>query len=95
MWILRSSNDNTERILRITPGSPRTVGRGPRSDFVLSGALISRIHCRLLITNNELTVEDMNSTNGTFVNDQRISQSQLNSGDRLRLGRLELIVSEE
>ena len=95
MWVLRATNDKTERILRITPGNPRTVGRGSRSDFVLTGGLLSRIHCRLLITNNELTVQDMNSANGTFVNDQRVSQSHLSSGDRLRLGRLELIVSEE
>jgi pSer/pThr/pTyr-binding forkhead associated (FHA) protein len=95
MWILRSTNEETERILRVTPGTPRTVGRGPRSDFVVDVTLLSRIHCRLQATQTELTVEDLGSTNGTFVNDRRISESPLQSGDRLRLGRLELVVSQE
>ena len=95
MWILRSTNEETERILRVTPGTPRTVGRGPRADFVVDVTLLSRVHCRLQATQTELTVEDLGSTNGTFVNDRRISESPLQNGDRLRLGRLELVVSQE
>ena len=95
MWILQSTNEETERILRVAPGAPRTVGRGPRADFVVETALLSRVHCRLRATLTELTVEDLGSTNGTFVNDHRVSQSPLRSGDRLRLGRLELVVSLE
>ena len=95
MWILRSTNEEVERILRVTPGTPRTVGRGPRADFVVEAALLSRVHCRLLATQTELTVEDLSSTNGTFVNDRRVSQSALQTGDRLTLGRLELAVSHE
>ena len=95
MWILRSTNEEVERILRVTPGTPRTVGRGPRADFVVEAALLSRVHCRLLATQTELTVEDLSSTNGTFVNDRRVSLSALQTGDRLKLGRLELAVSHE
>ena len=95
MWILRSTNEEVERILRVTPGTPRTVGRGPRADFGVEAALLSRVHCRLLATQTELTVEDLSSTNGTFVNDRRVSQSALQTGDRLKLGRLELAVSHE
>ncbi len=95
MWILQSANEETERILRITPGTPRTVGRGPRADFIVDTALLSRVHCRLQATQTELTVEDLGSTNGTFVNDCRVSESPLRSGDRLRLGRLELLVFQD
>ena len=95
MWILRSTNEETERILRVTPGTSRTVGRGPRSDFVVDAPLLSRVHCRLLATQTELTVEDLGSTNGTFVNAHRVSQSPLQSGDQLKLGRLELQVFQE
>lgn len=95
MWILRSTNEEGERILRVTPGTPRTVGRGPRADFVVEASLLSRVHCRLLATETELTVEDLQSTNGTFVNDRRVSKSALQTGDRLKLGRLELSVSQE
>ena len=93
MWVLRSTNGETDRILRIMAGTPRTIGRGPRADFVVDEALLSRVHCRLSATDTELTVEDLQSTNGTFVNEQRVSQSLLRTGDRLRLGRLELEVA--
>lgn len=98
MWILRSTstdNGETERILRITPGTPRTIGRGPRADFVIDTGLLSRVHCCLEATEAKLTVEDLKSTNGTFVNGRRVSRAPLHSGDRLRLGRLELVVSQE
>jgi pSer/pThr/pTyr-binding forkhead associated (FHA) protein len=98
MWILRSTStniDETERILRVTPGTSRTIGRGPRADFVIDTSLLSRVHCRLEATETELTVEDLKSTNGTFVNGRRVSRTPLQNGDRLRLGRLELVVSKE
>ena len=92
MWILRSTGTK-KRILRITSGSVRTVGRGPRADFVVDAPLVSRVHCRLAATESILTVEDLQSTNGTFVNDRPVAESPLRNGDRLRLGRLELTVS--
>lgn len=92
MWILRSTSDKAERILRVTTGVPRTIGRGPRADFVVDAALLSRVHCRVVATDTEFRVEDLNSTNGTFVNGRRVSQSALRDGDRLTLGRLELEV---
>ena len=71
-----------------------TVGRANRSDFILDAALVSRVHCRLVTdASGELTVEDLDSTNGTFVNDQRVSgRAALSPGDRLRVGRVELSV---
>jgi pSer/pThr/pTyr-binding forkhead associated (FHA) protein len=71
------------------------VGRGPRADFVVDAALVSRVHCHLSTSDAGLAVEDLKSTNGTFVNDERIRKSALRVGDRLRLGRLELSVSEQ
>ena len=93
MWILQSANEETERILRITPGTPRTVGRGPRADFIVDTALLSRVHCRLQATQTELTVEDLGSTNGISVNDHEVQRSTLQDGDRLRIGRVELIIA--
>ena len=97
MWILRSTNDTVRRNLQRLPGTVKTVGRGPTADYTIDAALISRLHCRLTATETELTIEDLDSTNGTFVNNQRIGEnpSALTSGDRLRLGRLELSVARE
>jgi len=93
MWILRSASGRTERILRVTPGTPRTIGRGPRADFIVEAGLVSRVHCRLLASEAELQVEDLKSTNGTFVNGKRVLKASLQEDDRLRLGRLDLEVS--
>ncbi len=97
MWILRS-NDEAEGgpyTFRMTPGRARTLGRGPRADFVLDAALVSRAHCRLVVADDELVVENLSSTNGTFVNDRQVERSILKMGDRLRTGRVELTVSAE
>ena len=97
MWILRS-NDEAEGgpyTFRMTPGRVRTLGRGPRADFVLDAALVSRAHCHLVVTDDELVVENLCSTNGTFVNDRQIERSTLKVGDRLRAGRVELQILAE
>jgi pSer/pThr/pTyr-binding forkhead associated (FHA) protein len=43
------------------------------------------------LPNGELEVQDLNSTNGTFINGTRIQNARLTSGDCLKIGRLELI----
>ena len=88
MWIL-SSSDTT---FRLTSGAIKTVGRAPRADFILDVALVSRLHCRLTAGDDQLEVVDLESTNGTFVNDKRVAQAKLAIGDRLRIGRVELTV---
>ena len=98
MWVLRSTDTSIRCTLRLTPGAEKILGRGPSADFVVDAALVSRVHCRFSVSVDELVVEDLRSTNGTFVNGQRVQQSALRKGDRLRLGRLgrlELSVSHE
>ena len=95
MWVLRSINDDTSHIIHLTSGTLRIVGRGLQADLVIDSMLLSRVHCSLSATDTELLVEDLGSTNGTFVNGKRVSRSRLNNGDRLRLGRLELEVLRE
>ena len=96
MWILTTDDSDVTPpvVIRLANESERTVGRATRSDFVLDAALVSRIHCRLTTdARGDLTVEDLDSTNGTFVNDQRVSgRAVLAPGDRLRVGRVELSV---
>jgi pSer/pThr/pTyr-binding forkhead associated (FHA) protein len=95
MWMLRSSDEaeGGPYTFRMTPGRVRTVGRGPRADFVLDASLVSRLHCRLLVSDGELVVENLGSTNGTYVNDRQVERSKVKVGDRLRVGRVELTVS--
>jgi pSer/pThr/pTyr-binding forkhead associated (FHA) protein len=93
MWILQSSTAGETMItFRLRPGAVKTVGRAPRADFILDAALVSRLHCRLTATAENLEVVDLSSTNGTFVNDRRVEKASLAAGDRLRIGRVELKV---
>jgi len=93
MWILQSAEaDDGPLTFRLQPGAVKTVGRAPRADFVVDAALVSRLHCRLTAGTERVDVEDLSSTNGTYVNDTRVTRAQLASGDRLRVGRVELTV---
>src|SRR5437899_4556625 len=96
MWILQSSNGRTGPLLfRVLPGAVKTVGRAPRADFIVDAALVSRLHCRLEADAERLAVIDLSSTNGTFVNDERVERANMKSGDRLRMGRAELTVEKK
>jgi len=93
MWILESSGSASgELTFRLPPGGIKTVGRAPRADFIVDVALVSRLHCRLEAGDNNLDVIDLSSTNGTYVNGKRVKRARLTSGDRLRVGRVELTV---
>ena len=76
-------------------GAIKTVGRAPRADFILDAALVSRLHCRITAADDDLEVVDLESTNGTFVNDKRIDKAQVKTGDRLRIGRVELSIQKK
>ena len=93
MWILETAEAD-DRVLRfrLSPGAIKTIGRAARADFLLDRALVSRLHCRVTAGPDALEVEDLASTNGTFVNDKRIDRAVVASGDRLRIGRVELKV---
>ena len=96
-WTLRGAvNGDAPVTFRMLPGHPRTVGRATRADFIVDAPLVSRVHCRLSINDEGgLEVEDLRSTNGTFVNERRVEHAVLVPGDRLRLGRAELVVQRE
>ena len=97
MWILRTiSDDEPEKTFRIVPGGVRTLGRATGADFSLDAALVSRVHCRLVsLPGDELEVRDLESTNGTFVNGKRVQTARLASGDKIQIGRVELIALKE
>jgi hypothetical protein len=78
------------RRIRVRP--PLTIGRMAPSDLVLNGADISRTHCRILENGALVAVEDLRSTNGTLLNDQRIATVvPLKPGDRLQIGSYVLV----
>jgi pSer/pThr/pTyr-binding forkhead associated (FHA) protein len=93
MWILRTMTEGeSEKTFRLPPGTARTLGRSTGADFIVDAALVSRVHCRFtVLPDGSLEIRDLESTNGTFVNGNRVGIAQLSAGDRVEIGRLELI----
>jgi pSer/pThr/pTyr-binding forkhead associated (FHA) protein len=95
MWTLQSVEPaDLELTFRLLPGTLKTMGRAPRADFVVDAALVSRVHCRFTLNQtNELELEDLGSTNGTFVNGRKVGKAMLNDGDKLTIGRVQFVVN--
>ncbi|HHY87480.1 MAG TPA: FHA domain-containing protein [Chloroflexi bacterium] len=70
------------------------VGRDATCDFVLENETVSLHHARLVYHHNQWWVEDLQSTNGTFLNDERVyMQTVLISNDELRCGKVYINVT--
>jgi ABC transport system ATP-binding/permease protein len=94
MWVITTEEDAASPFtFRILPGNIKTIGRAPRADFIVEATLVSRIHCRLTAGATELEVVDLGSTNGTYVNGQRIERAALKSGDTLGVGEVRFRIS--
>ena len=95
MWLLKTCEGSDPALtFRILPGNIKTVGRATGVDFIVDATLVSRVHCRLTAGATEIEVVDLGSTNGTFVNGERVEKpARLTHGDRLRVGAVELEVA--
>lgn len=75
---------------------PRVViGRSMGADLVFGDETVSREHASIAFRDGSFVVEDLRSSNGTFVNGERVEERALQHGDRIRLGNLELQVIVE
>lgn len=63
-----------------------TVGRAASSDIVLDEQFVSGAHARLVPRGQYYFVEDLGSTNGTFLNEKQVTEAQLRLDSRLRIG---------
>jgi len=67
--------------------NPVTVlGRGDECDLRVPLKSVSRRHCELTLSEDELKVKDLGSSNGTYVNNKRINEGSVKAGDRLVVG---------
>jgi pSer/pThr/pTyr-binding forkhead associated (FHA) protein len=95
MWLLQTTERSEEGpfAFRLMPGAVKTVGRSTTADFIVDAGMVSRFHCRLTVSaEGKVEIQDLESTNGTFVNDKRVQRGPLVDGDRLRVGRVELVM---
>jgi pSer/pThr/pTyr-binding forkhead associated (FHA) protein len=68
-----------------------TIGRLEDNDITIDSLAVSRHHARIRIEHCTFILEDLESMNGTFLNNKKIDSCELNSGDRIIIGKHELI----
>ena len=67
--------------------APFEIGRSSKNDLPLDQESISRHHARITYDGSFYWIQDLGSTNGTYVNDSHVKEKQLHDGDQLRIGR--------
>src|SRR5215470_9302880 len=68
-------------------GRPVTIGRSPDNDLPVDNLAVSNHHARVYYEGSRLVVEDLDSLNGTFVNDLRVERATLHDGDSIWIGK--------
>jgi DNA-binding winged helix-turn-helix (wHTH) protein len=63
------------------------IGRAPDATIQCDVTGVSRHHARILVSTGEATLEDLDSKNGTYLQDRRITSARLSEGDEIRLGK--------
>src|SRR5215510_4864200 len=72
-----------------------TIGRVEDNTFQIAEPSVSSHHCEILLRGSDVVVRDLNSTNGTFINGEKVSESVLKPGQILRLGQIEMRLETE
>jgi putative nucleotidyltransferase with HDIG domain len=76
--------------IHVTPGASKTIGRSDDADVVIDEPSLSRLHARVrMASTGVVTIEDVGSTNGVYVNGTKRQVATVTAGDSVRLGAIE------
>ncbi|MGD0502867.1 MAG: AAA family ATPase [Steroidobacteraceae bacterium] len=92
--ILLASGGKTIAERELRPGR-LVIGRTPDNDIQIESKFISRHHCQIVTQSNSCLIEDLNSTNGIYVNSKRVRRHNLNDGDVVLVGQHEIMYIDE
>src|SRR5881392_2075025 len=67
-----------------------TLGRRPYNDIVIDNLAVSGEHAVLQMTGNEVYLEDLNSTNGTYINGKAVKKQLLQNNDTVEIGKYKI-----
>ena len=73
---------------------PVTIGRSPDNDIPIDNLAVSNYHARVYAEAGSLVVEDLNSLNGSFLNDIRVERAMLKDGDAILIGKHHILVDQ-
>lgn len=68
------------------------IGRREDCDLRIAVEAVSRKHCRILLGGDKVEIEDLGSSNGTFVNGSKIDRIELSAGDTVQVGPVAFVV---
>jgi pSer/pThr/pTyr-binding forkhead associated (FHA) protein len=92
-WLIIRTGHGSGRDFRLAPET--TVGRDAvRCDLILDDSTVSAEHARVRHERGQFVLYDMASTNGTFVNGDKVSRAPLYDGDVVKLGDVQLVFKE-
>jgi general secretion pathway protein A len=92
--ILLASEGKTVLERELKPGR-LVIGRTPDNDLQIDSKFISRHHCQIVTQADACVIEDLNSTNGIYVQSKRVRRYNLNDGDVVTVGRHEIMYIDE
>jgi pSer/pThr/pTyr-binding forkhead associated (FHA) protein len=84
--IIVSLDDNLVKVIPLDKDR-MTLGRRPYNDIVVDNLAVSGEHAALQIIGHDYFIEDLNSTNGTYINEQKIKRQILKNGDTIEIGK--------
>src|SRR5262245_49917340 len=90
----RLVSSDGDQVFELKRGAALTVGRALSSDVALLDPTVSRRHASLIADESGIELNDLGSSNGTFVNGERVEHARLAAGDVLTFGKLSFNVSE-
>ena len=92
--ILLASEGKTVLERELRPGR-LVIGRTPDNDLQIDSKFISRHHCQIVTQMDACLIEDLNSTNGIYVQSRRVRRHNLNDGDVVQVGQHEIMYIDE
>ncbi|MBV70048.1 MAG: hypothetical protein CMH52_01740 [Myxococcales bacterium] len=84
--LVYQADDGSKQDIALDKKSKATIGRHPQCTLFVNQPSVSRRHARVWFETGAWYVEDLKSSNGTFVNNQRVEKESLNEGDEVRCG---------
>lgn len=95
-WLLTSGDELGDRRCTLTPGAATRIGRAVESDIVITDSRCSREHCEVVDISGRWHVRDLGSRNGTYVDYERVADSQpLDEGDEIQVGPHRLVFTRK
>ncbi|MEN9670386.1 MAG: hypothetical protein RL018_663 [Pseudomonadota bacterium] len=84
--IIVSLDDNLIKVVPLNKDR-MTLGRRPYNDIVVDNLAVSGEHAALQVIGRDYFIEDLNSTNGTYINEQKVKRQILKNGDTIEIGK--------